>query len=114
MKAHIISMINAYTLIIMGAWGYWDGSSKTALIPVIFGVLILILNNGVKHENKVQAHIVVVLTLLVAIALLAKPLPAAMGREDTMSIIRIGLMVLTSLLALYAFIKSFIAARKNK
>ncbi len=114
MPAHTVSLINAFTLIIMGVWGYFDAKAPTALIPVIFGVLILVMNNGVRHENKVQSHIVVVLTLLVTIALIAKPLLAALDSENTMRIIRVGLMVLTSLWAMVTFIRSFSKARKAK
>lgn len=114
MPAHTVSLINAFTLIIVGVWGYFDAKAPTAFIPVIFGVLILVLNNGVRNENKVQSHIVVVLTLLVAVALIAKPLLGAIADEDTMGIIRVGLMVLTSLWAMATFIRSFSAARKKK
>lgn len=114
MKAHTASFLNALVLIIMGGWGYFEGGSHTALIPVFFGVLLLVFNNGIRNENKIQAHIAVVLTLLVAVALLAKPLPAAIERGETLSIIRIGLMVLTSLIALYSFVMNFIKASKAK
>ena len=63
MKPHKISFVNAITLISFGLWGYIDVDySPTALIPVIFGVIILILNPGLKRENKAIAHIVVLLT----------------------------------------------------
>ena len=53
MKAHLASLINAIILISMGTWGYLDSESKavTALIPVIFGVIFLLINSGVKKEN---------------------------------------------------------------
>lgn len=115
MQAHVASLINAITLVAMGAWGYMgsDEPSPTALIPVFFGVVIFVLNRGLKIENKVVAHIVVVLTLLIMLALFM-PFKAAMGRGDNMAMIRIGLMILTSAFAFILFIKSFIAARKAK
>ena len=47
MKAHKASLTNSLVLIIFGTWGYLDseGAAITALIPVIFGVLILIMKN---------------------------------------------------------------------
>ena len=71
----LASLVNALTLIIFGAWGYFastDGSI-TALIPVVFGIALLAMNKGVKNENKVIAHIAVVLTVLILFGLL-KPL----------------------------------------
>ena len=53
MKPHKISFVNAVTLISFGLWGYIDVDySPTALIPVVFGVIILALNSRLKKENK--------------------------------------------------------------
>lgn len=114
MNAYTAHIINSVALILMGGWGYFATSSKTALIPVLFGVVLLSLSNGVKLENKAIAHVVVVLTLLVLISLIVKPLMAALGDGDTLGTIRVGIMVLTSILALIYFIKSFIDARKAR
>ena len=54
MKAHKASLTNSLVLIIFGTWGYLDseGAAITALIPVIFGVLILIMNKGLKMKIR--------------------------------------------------------------
>ncbi|MDF1695493.1 MAG: hypothetical protein P1U56_06660 [Saprospiraceae bacterium] len=114
MNAYIAHLINSAALILIGAWGYFVTDAKTALIPVLFGVVLLSLSNGVKLENKAIAHVVVVLTLLVFGSLVAKPLMSAINDGDTMGTIRVGIMSLTSLLALIFFIKSFIDARKAR
>jgi len=113
MKAHTTSLINAIVLVAMGAWGYFVTSAPTALIPVFFGILLLGLNRGVKRENKVIAHIAVLLTLLI-IPGLAKPFSSALGDGDTLGMIRVGLMLVTSIIALIFFIKSFIDAKKAR
>ncbi len=113
MKAHVMSAINAFALIAIGVWGYTVTNAGTALIPVIFGVVILVCNNGIKYEHKIMSHIAVVLTLLVTIALI-KPFTAAMGDGDTMGMTRVGIMLVTGILAMIAFIQSFIAARKKR
>jgi CDP-diglyceride synthetase len=112
MNAHKANLINAATLIIMSGWGYYSSltPSKTALIPLVFGVVLLALNNGVKFENKAQAHVAVILTLVVLLALIM-PLKGAMGRDDSMAMLRIGLMMVTSIVAMVFFIKSFRDAR---
>ena len=71
------------------------------------------MHNGVKTENKVIAHIAVVLTLIMILGL-AMPLKGAIGREDTMAIVRVAIMVITGILAMVAFIGSFKAARKAR
>ena len=114
MKPHKLSFVNAITLISFGLWGYIDVDySPTALIPVIFGVIILILNPGLKRENKVVAHIVVLLTFLI-LGGLVKPLMSTLESGNTMGITRVSLMMLSTLMALIVFIKSFIANRSKK
>jgi|TARA_B100000768_G_C11200794_1_gene341691 hypothetical protein len=115
MKAHIASFINAIALIGFSFWGYFssDTPSVTALIPGIIGFVLLFCNSGVKKENKVIAHIAVLLTLLVLIGLI-KPLTGAIGRSDSMAIMRIVVMIITTIVALVFFVKSFIDARKKR
>jgi cytochrome b len=115
MKPYLASLINAALLIILGLWAYFssDTPSFTALIPVIAGVILLLLNSGIKKENKTIAHIAVVITLLVLIGLI-KPLTGALGRDDSMAVTRVIVMILSTLVALISFIKSFVDARKNR
>ena len=115
MKTHTASLVNAVTLIILSLWGYFssDSPSVTALIPAIVGALLLALNNGIRKDNKIMAHIAVVLTLIILIGLI-KPLTGALGRDDSLALVRVTLMILTTVIALVYFIKSFIDARKKK
>lgn len=116
MNAYIAHLINSVALILIGGLGYYvtSANSPTALIPVFVGVVLLSLTNGVKNENKAIAHVAVVLTLLILVALIIKPLLKAIGDNDTMGTVRVGIMVFTSFLALVYFIKSFIDARKAR
>ncbi len=115
MKVNTVSLINAITLLCLGLWGYIDSESKpvTALIPVLIGFILLLVNKGVKNQNKVIAHIAVLLTLLILIGLI-KPLLGTIERENTYGIIRVSIMIISTLWAMVAFIKSFISARKEK
>ena len=115
MKAHVVSLIHAVALIGLGGYGYLSSEtpSVTALIPVVFGVLLLAMNNGVKKENKVIAHIAVLLTLLIIIGLI-KPLTGAMGRGDSAAVARVATMLILGVLAMVSFVRSFIAARKAR
>lgn len=110
---YLSSLVNALLLVVLGIWGYVVGGSITALIPVVFGVILLILYPGVKKEAMVPAHIAVLLTLIVAIALL-KPLGAAFDRSDGPAIFRTALMFTSSVLALICFIKSFKDVRRAR
>ena len=65
MNASKANLINSISLIAFGLWGYFEVTSPTALIPVGFGVVLLLCYNGVKTQNKVVAHIAVLLTLVI-------------------------------------------------
>jgi len=110
-----ISLFNAIVLITLGLMGYFssDDPSKTAFIPVGFGVLLVALNPGVRAHNKTVAHIAVAATLLILLGLIM-PLRGAIGRGDTAAIVRVVIMLATTAWAIVAFIQSFIQARREK
>ncbi|MCY4561803.1 MAG: hypothetical protein OXC03_05780 [Flavobacteriaceae bacterium] len=114
MKPYIASLINALLLLGLSLWGYFDSElpSLTALIPAVFGAVILLLNSGLRKENRVTAHIVVILTFLIAVALIM-PLLGAIERNDNVGIFRVGLMLLSSVVALFTFIHSFVRSRRG-
>jgi uncharacterized membrane protein (UPF0136 family) len=107
------NVLNSICLIGVGLWGYLESSSGTAIIPVVFGCALLFCAPGLKTENKVIAHIAVLLTFICLIGLFM-PLKGAIGRDETVGIVRVSVMILTSITAMVYFIKSFIANRKAK
>ena len=115
MKAHTASLINAVLLIVLPLWGYLSSEtpSVTALIPAFIGVALLVMNYGVKKENKIIAHIAVLLTLVILFGLI-KPLMGALGRGDGLAIGRVLVMIISTVLAIVFFVKSFIDARKRR
>lgn len=115
MKAHTASLINAVLLIVLPLWGYLSSEtpSITALIPAFIGVLLLAMNYGVKKENKIIAHIAVVLTLVILFGLIT-PLKGAIGRGDALAIGRIIVMIISTVVAMVFFVKSFIDAKKRR
>lgn len=111
MKAHSASRINAVILIVIGVWGYVESNSPTSFIPVVIGLILLILNKEIKNQNKVIAHIAVLLTLLSFANIM--PLKSALedGRND--AALRLIIMLTSSFYAMIYFIRSFIQARKK-
>ena len=109
-----IHLLNSFVLIAFGIWGYLAGGSFTALIPFGFGLILLFLFRGVKNEDKIIAHIAVILTAIILIALIVQPLKVAIFSGDAGRIFRSSIMVLTSALAMISFIFSFIKARRSK
>ena len=113
MKPHLASAINAFTMVALGFWGWKTGNSPTAMIPVILGALLLPLNNGIRYESKVVSHVAVILTILAVVGL-SMALKGTIERGDTIPIARVSVMLLTAVIALIVFIKSFIDARKKR
>ena len=123
MTAQKMNLINALTLILLGLWGYVDVSNYklativsfehwTALITVLFGIILLLCNKGIQNSNKAIAHVAVVLTLLVLIALVGKRLPISID-QGGVGLFRVLAMSLCSFIAFIAFIRSFIENRKK-
>ncbi|MEM7733698.1 MAG: hypothetical protein AAF280_13095 [Pseudomonadota bacterium] len=115
MTPHTANMINAIVLVLCSVWAYLtpEFSYWTALVPAGVGLALLVCNPGVKAQNKVIAHIAVTLTLAIFLLLLV-PFFKAMGEGNVMSILRVGLMLATCILAKVAFIKSFRDARRAR
>ena len=111
MNAHIASLVNGIVLVAVGLWGYMESSSPTSLIPVVIGAILLVLNKGVKNQNKVIAHIAVLVTLLSFANVM--PLRGALADGRLEAVFRIIIMLSSSVYAMIFFIKSFIEARRK-
>ena len=113
MKAHTANLINSLILIGLGLWGYYDTNAQTALIPVFFGIALLIATKGIKENNKIISHSAILFTIIIFIALVGMRLPKSLD-QGGVGLYRVVVMSGTSLVAIIFFIKSFIDARKNK
>ena len=109
------NLINSVTLIFMGLWGFIELSSPTALIPSIFGIILLIcylLSKSKPKLNKLLAHIAVLFTLLILVSLVGVRLPTSI-EDGGIGLFRVLAMISTSSYTFIIFIKSFIDARRN-
>jgi len=113
MSAAQFNLLNSITLILFGLWGYVETESFTAFIPVAFGIVLVLCQRGVKKENKIVAHIAVLLTLILLLALVGMRLPKSL-ESGGMGLFRVAVMIATSLLSMVGFVRSFIAARKAR
>ena len=111
MKASFYNILNSIVLISLGLWGYFDVQSPTALIPVGFGVILLLCTIGLKKENKIIAHVAVLLTLVILVALVGMRLPKSLD-SGGVGLFRVIAMITTSVLSMVAFVLSFIKARR--
>ena len=67
MNASKANLINSISLITLGLWGFFEAFAEvewkaaTALIPVVFGLMLFFCTKGIKNQNKM---IIFVLTNL--------------------------------------------------
>ena len=122
MNTHKASLLNSFILFFLGLWGYIAVNQDnllspehfTPLIPVIVGILLFILNKGLKNQNKVSSHLVVLLTFFI-LGGLFMPLKDGIENQNTMKIFRACVMIASTIFAFYYQIQSFVNARiKNK
>ncbi len=115
MKPYQINILNAVILIALGLWGYLGSTSPspTALIPVGFGIIFALVTPSLRKDNKTVAHVVVLLTIILAIALIV-PLLGAINRDDAIAVVRTGVMLAGCVAALIIYIRSFIEARRSR
>ena len=112
MNSYKANFLNFLILILVGFWGYFESSSGTAIIPVVFGWTLLFCSPGLKKENKVIAHIAVLATFICLLGLFM-PLNGAIDRGDNIGLLRVSAMIISGLIAMIFFVKSFIANRKK-
>jgi len=116
MNASRANLLNSISLIVIGLWGYFAVSSVTALIPVVFGVVLLfcfLIASNKPDLNHIVTHIAVLLTLIILLALLGMRLPKSLDTGG-IGLLRVLVMIGTSALAMVFFVKSFIDARRSR
>ena len=79
----------------------------------MIGGPLLACTSGIEKGNKVISHLAVFATLLILVALIGMRLPKSLD-QGGVGLFRVIAMISTSLLAMTAFIKSFIKNRKSK
>ena len=114
MNAATANAINSVSLMGMGLWGYFSTGAPTAIIPVAFGAILLPMVPRIAKHNKVIAHLAVMITLIALILIMSVPFRSALISGAPMKILRSSVMVISGILAMVMFIKSFIDARKAR
>lgn len=115
MKPYLATIILSVVLIAMSAWGYLgsDTPSNSALIPMAWGIMLGLCSFGVKKDNKIVAHIAVILVAILAIALFM-PLKGSFGRGDMVALTRVSIMEVALVTTLVIYVRSFIQARRDR
>ena len=108
-------------LIILGIIGYGfgiynDNASWTALIPAIFGIILMVLGHGAKAKDNLRKHLMhvaVLVGLIGFIVPLTRILPKLGDFQFTFAAVMLISMSLLSLIFVVLCVKSFIDARRS-
>ena len=108
MKSNQAAIINSIILLSIGLWGYAANnfSAHTAIVPIGFGILLMVLSRYMKNENKLIHYIVFGLTLVIMVAML-RPFLRNAEQEDLNGMIRVGLEMAACAMALIIYIRNF-------
>jgi len=106
------TMFSIVILTVISMISYMITLSPTALIPFVFSVLIGICYVLYDKNNKVFAHIILFLLLVVLVALFM-PLNKRIDANDIWGIVRVSTMQLFCLYTIICFVMSFIQARNK-
>ena len=120
-KVHNINTLYALLLILLGAFGFImryvevGDTQFTALIPAVFGLILLSFTSGIKNGNSVIAHLAGVLTLVLvvmSVVMLSKGFVAefSLGRKQIIFL----LVIVGGIYSLRAQFRHFKAQRKPK
>jgi hypothetical protein len=117
---HIVNLIYSLLLIVTGITGFVlryiesDDLQYTALIPSVFGIILLSLGQGIKRENKIVSHVAVMLTLiLVVFALVMLIINSGDGMLATRKGIIFMIILTSSFVVLGIYITRFIRIKKS-
>ena len=115
MKVYLVSMMNAFILMTLGLWGYLGSETQSpiALLPVFAGALLISLIKGLRYGSKSMAHISIVVTFLILVAMVL-PLISAIKNSDSATIYRIGFMSTSCAVTIGFFVSRFIKVRKKR
>ncbi len=118
MPPHIVNICYSLLHIGLGLFGFLGRYMErgdfqyTALIPSALGLLLLSMTGGIKNDNKLIAHLIVVLTLLwggmITYVLFKNGLAS-----NRVSIIFLTI-ALSSFVAMAIYVKGFIDKKKQK
>ncbi len=117
MTAIFANRINAYVLILAGLYGYFyiltyaGKNAPTALIPAAFGAILLLLGIFWNNAPKIIAHIAVTLTAVLLLVLIKQFFGIPTWSPKKYLFLA---CIISNAVALYAFVKSFIDARKAR
>lgn len=118
-QPHLVNLFTAFVLIAAGIFSYFSNPLRppTALIGVGLGAILLVMTGALKKNNKIVAHIVVVLTLIFGIMTASMALKSRNEQDlekRNRRMLVFGVMSATCLVATGFYVAGFIDKRKQR
>jgi hypothetical protein len=107
MNAHRTNIIHVIALMFISTYAYFDAMNKdvTQLLPLMLGVVLLSLNNGLLYGNKGQVRAAFVITII-SILILWNMTLNARRHDDFTFMLYYSSMIVTGLVSLIFLAKS--------
>ncbi|HRI00854.1 MAG TPA: hypothetical protein PK006_07380 [Saprospiraceae bacterium] len=114
MKPVQANLINCFVLVFIGLWSFQstDFLHKTAMVPVITGIVLSAFHKGMKEGNKIAGITVLVITSLLFIALFL-PLKREIEAKDYLGILRVSLMLISCAYSIFVLMRNIFSAQKS-
>lgn len=119
-KPHIVNAVYSLFIIIIGIIGFFlsyfekQTFQYTALIPAVFGMILILFTKGIMKENKITSHLAVVITLIFTIMVLVMLiLNTVNGFELSLKVIIFILIFISSVITLGIYILRFVSIKRK-
>ena len=111
LQPHVLSSTYAYLLVVIGIWSYFETGVKAEFVTVIFGVVLLIMNNGVQYGTK-EARYVALITTVLSLLIVFRPLAKQIEYHKLAAILRTSSILIIGGLSLMTLSYSMFFAKR--
>lgn len=108
-----IHLFNAAVLILLGGWSYSLYQEGAVLLPILFGVALLSISNGIRYGEKEIINVCAVLSIFALLSILFVLVPLAIDTPIVFKQVRTAAMAVSCTIAVVAYWSRVIANTKK-
>ncbi len=114
MKSQTAALINSIVLILIGIWGFIanDYAIHTLIVPLSAGIILLIFSRFLQIDKPNVLLLVSFLTFILMLAFIV-PFQRNAEQSDVMGMLRIGIEMMASAMALIVYLRNFVQLKMN-
>lgn len=113
MKLINVHLFNVAVLILMGGWSYKTYQEASVLLPILFGVAMLSVSNGIRYGDKEIIKVCAVVSIFALLSIVFILVPQALKTSIVFKQLRTGIMLFSSSIAVLYYWSHIITNRKK-